>query len=531
MNRAEAAAILGVSPAATPDEARKAYLARARLLHPDRFAGASPEDIKAANDAMAQLNEAQEAFTRSGASSATSDAQTTPQSDQSGQAPPAPSDPWNPADGACELCGWGPAAPTKFNSVTGLVILWKWSTLKAPMCRRCGIAMYNESQRSTLLKGWWGVIAPIATIIAFLSNAARVRAVRRLPEPKSRALGAVTPFSEPIAFSRPWYSRPASLVATAAALLIITIVALVLLVPTPGNLEQPATVGSCWSFDEGVGTEVDCGSAEAEYIVSDRRYTSNCPGEFFTEADGSSSCLEPLDESPTADNAQPLAEQAEPSLDLSVAGIPAAEVRTCIEGPDVEKSCDSGSSWVYAYCWRMGPERTELQKRSGTSWSTVDTFTAAYSDGCKDSETVVEYAGQEERPGIFRYRVRIAETGQLDPFTVTVTAPARYFETCVDDIATGDTVCQSGLKWSIDTCWDGSQPYTLQKFEDGTWTTTMSGSMPRDPAVCKSAFPYLLTLSGKELTTSTAKYRVIFSATSDLLGSTEEFSVTTKVQK
>jgi len=62
MRRDEAAAVLGVSPSATLAEARKAFLSRARLIHPDRLSGFPEADQRAATQAMAQLNQAMDVF-------------------------------------------------------------------------------------------------------------------------------------------------------------------------------------------------------------------------------------------------------------------------------------------------------------------------------------------------------------------------------------------------------------------------------------------------------------------------------------
>lgn len=51
--------ILGVSPDASPQEIRNAYLSRTRIIHPDRFDRASqPQDWTKANEMLAELNEA-----------------------------------------------------------------------------------------------------------------------------------------------------------------------------------------------------------------------------------------------------------------------------------------------------------------------------------------------------------------------------------------------------------------------------------------------------------------------------------------
>jgi len=58
----DAAVVLGVPIDATAEQVRSAFRARARLLHPDRLADASPADRVAAQAAMAQLNEANDTF-------------------------------------------------------------------------------------------------------------------------------------------------------------------------------------------------------------------------------------------------------------------------------------------------------------------------------------------------------------------------------------------------------------------------------------------------------------------------------------
>jgi len=51
-------AVLGIERTATPEEARRAYLLRSQLLHPDRHQGSSPELLAEAERAMRALNEA-----------------------------------------------------------------------------------------------------------------------------------------------------------------------------------------------------------------------------------------------------------------------------------------------------------------------------------------------------------------------------------------------------------------------------------------------------------------------------------------
>jgi curved DNA-binding protein CbpA len=54
-------AVLGIERSATYDDARRAYLLRSQLLHPDRHQGATPEVLAESERSMRELNEAWEA--------------------------------------------------------------------------------------------------------------------------------------------------------------------------------------------------------------------------------------------------------------------------------------------------------------------------------------------------------------------------------------------------------------------------------------------------------------------------------------
>jgi curved DNA-binding protein CbpA len=57
-------AILGIDRSASPTEARRAYLLRSQLLHPDRHQGAPPEILAEADRSMRELTEAWDAVRR-----------------------------------------------------------------------------------------------------------------------------------------------------------------------------------------------------------------------------------------------------------------------------------------------------------------------------------------------------------------------------------------------------------------------------------------------------------------------------------
>lgn len=199
MKRSHAAVLLGISENATPAESRKAYLTRARLLHPDRLVGGTKDEIAAANSAMAQLNEAYEVMQKPpGQATYEPRSQDVPPPDNFG------SPIWSDGSRSCDLCGWGPAAKVKFNSVSGFVIFMRWYTFEARMCKLCARAMYDENQRNTLTRGWWGIFSFFATLFAFVSNMAALSKTRSLGNPQGRYPGAYTISPVPLAISRQW---------------------------------------------------------------------------------------------------------------------------------------------------------------------------------------------------------------------------------------------------------------------------------------------------------------------------------------
>jgi hypothetical protein len=281
VNRLQASTLLGVSENATPSESRKAYLTRARLLHPDRLVGGSTQDIAAANNAMAQLNEAYEVMQKPAAAEPTSSRPTDSEPADNFGFPV-----WSDAKHACELCGWGPAQKTKFNSTSGFIIFMRWYTFEAKVCKICARAMYDENQRSNLTKGWWGIFSFFATIYAFFSNMAALRGTRSLDAPVGRYPGAYTISPVPLVLSTKWFKRPSAIIASIIALGIVALIGIGAATPTNSSTAPSGTTnqqggsgtvadptvdglrGTCIGEDSsGQLSKVSCDSSSATWII------------------------------------------------------------------------------------------------------------------------------------------------------------------------------------------------------------------------------------------------------------------------
>ncbi len=120
------------------------------------------------------------------------------------------------------MCGWWPAAPLRLRWTAGLVLVWSVTTVSSTLCRRCGEATYAGVQARSLVRGWWGLIAPLANLVNLARNTAAIGAHRRLPDPEYRSPEVSTPSLWP-SVATPVTSRPGPLLATTSAVGILVL--------------------------------------------------------------------------------------------------------------------------------------------------------------------------------------------------------------------------------------------------------------------------------------------------------------------
>jgi hypothetical protein len=284
VNLAEARACLGLTREATPDEAQAAYRRRATMLHPDKYATASPAMQQEAGRAMQQLNEALAVLQQP----------RSPEDDVPGERDVPRGRP--PLAHECLFCGSTPAAHIAFRKVTGLALGHRVEGLSEAFCRACGLSMWREAQASTCVRGWWGVLAWARTLLVLRSNLSARRTLRRLAPAESRDPDVRTPLFEPAPPVRPVPRRPAVWAACAGALVVVGTLLPAALAPGP---EAPATVpatdvgarppaGTCL---DGTGLVIGCDSLAAVAQVANiaSSDTECVPGDFYLpwpEVDG-----------------------------------------------------------------------------------------------------------------------------------------------------------------------------------------------------------------------------------------------------
>jgi hypothetical protein len=87
----------------------------------------------------------------------------------------------------CRACGRGPAAKLVVRRHVGMIVLQRFVTVKAPLCRDCGTRLVKQYTARTLVQGWWGFISFFVNWFCLAANAVAYLRASRLPEPAAVA--------------------------------------------------------------------------------------------------------------------------------------------------------------------------------------------------------------------------------------------------------------------------------------------------------------------------------------------------------
>jgi putative hemolysin len=282
-------AVLGIGAEASLDDARRSYRSRARLLHPDR----SSEELRdTAEQAMATLNEAWATVRKRMPTTAAETVQQPPMR--------------LPNDGECALCGCAPARDLTVRVTTGLVLLWRWRRMTIHACRGCADRVYADAQATSLVRGWWGIIAPLANVVNLVRNKLAVTMHRRaIGATGMRAPEVVSPISEPLRYRT--YLRPLPILATIVAAVVLASLASsewarIHPQPVGGTLPAPAVarsspIGTCLSAP---GLPVPCSDSSASFrIMMQVAAATDCDSAGYSNAftdrsDGTIYCALPV---------------------------------------------------------------------------------------------------------------------------------------------------------------------------------------------------------------------------------------------
>lgn len=90
----------------------------------------------------------------------------------------------------CVQCGRHPAAEVDLRSHTGRVVSFRWTSLKASLCRDCGMAQFRDRMNHTLAAGWWGLVAFFVNFYAIAKNLVAWRKLAGLAPPSGAPTAA-----------------------------------------------------------------------------------------------------------------------------------------------------------------------------------------------------------------------------------------------------------------------------------------------------------------------------------------------------
>jgi zinc protease len=105
---------------------------------------------------------------------------------------------WQPGlravgDASCRVCGRAPAITISLRRVTGMLILYQIATLRRTLCRECGIALFRQFSATSMLVGWWGLIAYFANLVVLGLNARQRLRLSNLEAPRGEPAAAPLP--------------------------------------------------------------------------------------------------------------------------------------------------------------------------------------------------------------------------------------------------------------------------------------------------------------------------------------------------
>ena len=272
-------AVLGVSPDATLGEIKSAYRKLAFDNHPDRHVGASADEVAELTKRMTAATRAYEILSdpflrseyddrRLGRDSTISETQM----------------PRDPGQGECMICGWGPARRFEFHQGVGMILRRQKGVVGGVLCKFCAKSMFRMVQNSTMIKGWWGVIAFFANIGYILHNLTVLGEIRSVPTPSPPPKPLNTPLPFPMPPGRPLLARAGVWVSIVA----ITISGSLAfgrghLNVLGGSTQNAISVGMCVDGSEKkIGDPVDCSSPHFAKIVKIVSNQNDCP----IESDG-----------------------------------------------------------------------------------------------------------------------------------------------------------------------------------------------------------------------------------------------------
>ena len=74
--------------------------------------------------------------------------------------------------------------------VTGMLLLYRIGTIRRTLCRECGIALFRQVSATSMVVGWWGVIAYFANLVVLGLNARQRLRLSTLDAPRGEPAAA-----------------------------------------------------------------------------------------------------------------------------------------------------------------------------------------------------------------------------------------------------------------------------------------------------------------------------------------------------